>query len=91
DRIHQPHYPATRPELVGLITALHAIAHEQLAREAWMSDAAGFADRFKLTQPQRDALIRLDVPGIVAMGAHPLVPFLANMQIERLRREAARG
>jgi hypothetical protein len=26
------------------------------------------------------------MPAIAAMGAHPLVPFLANMQIERLRK-----
>jgi len=29
--------------------------------------------------------IRLDLPAIVKMGAHPLVPFLAQMQIQRLR------
>jgi hypothetical protein len=28
----------------------------------------------------------LDTSAIVAMGAHPLVPFLANMQVERQRR-----
>jgi 2,3-dihydroxyphenylpropionate 1,2-dioxygenase len=89
DNEHKPHYPPTKPELVNMITALHAIAHEQEAREAWMSNASEFASRFKLTPPQRDAIIKLNVPEIVAMGAHPLVPFLANMQIERLRREAA--
>jgi 2,3-dihydroxyphenylpropionate 1,2-dioxygenase len=83
---HTPHYPATRPELVNLITALHAIAHKPEDRSAWFSDAPGFADRFALTPEQRAALIALDVPKIVAMGAHPLVPFLANMQVERLRR-----
>ena len=88
DEERTPHYPSTKPELVNLITALHAIAHEEEARTAWMRDPTSFADRFKLATPQRDALIALDVPGIVAMGAHPLVPFLANMQIERLRREA---
>ena len=35
---------------------------------------------------QRDALIELDMPTIVKMGTHPLVPFLANMQIQRLRK-----
>lgn len=83
---HKPHYPATKPELVQLITALHALAHKQEDRTAWFADAAAFADRFTLTPDQRTALIALDVPKIVAMGAHPLVPFLANMQIERLRR-----
>jgi 2,3-dihydroxyphenylpropionate 1,2-dioxygenase len=51
-----------------------------------MTDAAAFADKFQLPPAQREALIKLDLPTIVKMGAHPLVPFLANMQIERLRR-----
>jgi 2,3-dihydroxyphenylpropionate 1,2-dioxygenase len=28
----------------------------------------------------------MDMPTIVKMGTHPLVPFLANMQIQRLRK-----
>ena len=83
---HKPHYPETRPELVQLISALHAIAHEPEARTAWYADAGAYADRYRLAPDQREALIKLDVAGIVAMGAHPLVPFLANMQIDRLRR-----
>jgi len=31
------------------------------------------------------ALIKLDMPSIVKMGAHPLVPFLGQLQIQRLR------
>jgi 2,3-dihydroxyphenylpropionate 1,2-dioxygenase len=31
-------------------------------------------------------LLKLDVPLMVKMGAHPLVPFLANMQIQNLSR-----
>jgi 2,3-dihydroxyphenylpropionate 1,2-dioxygenase len=88
EREHAPHYPATKPELVPLITALHAITHDPAARTAWHSDAAAFADRFLLSTAQREALIKLDVRAIVAMGAHPLVPFLANMQIEGLRSAA---
>ena len=45
-----------------------------------------FADQFKLPAEQREALIKLDMPTIVKMGAHPLVPFLAQMQIQRLRK-----
>jgi 2,3-dihydroxyphenylpropionate 1,2-dioxygenase len=84
----EPHYPSTKPELVQLVSALHAIAHEEADRQAWLSNPTEFADRFKLTPDQRKALIAMDVPSIVAMGTHPLVPFLANMQIERIRREA---
>jgi 2,3-dihydroxyphenylpropionate 1,2-dioxygenase len=50
-----------------------------------MADAAAFADRFTLPPEQRAALITLDTPAIVKMGAHPLVPFLAQLQMARLR------
>jgi 2,3-dihydroxyphenylpropionate 1,2-dioxygenase len=83
-----PHYPQLKPELVQLITALHALAHEPQARTDYLDDAAAYADRFALTPAQRTALVNLDMPAIAAMGAHPLAPFLANMQIERLRKAA---
>jgi len=79
------HYPSIKPELVALTAALHALAHEPEQRRAFVGDPAAYADRFKLSPEQRRALVELDTPAIVAMGAHPLVPFLANMQIQRLR------
>jgi hypothetical protein len=39
---------------------------------------------FTLTE---QALRDLDLERIVAMGAHPLVPFLARMQVQRMRRD----
>ena len=50
-----------------------------------MADAESYADRFHLPAEQRAALIALDLPAMVKMGAHPLVPFLADLQIKRLR------
>jgi 2,3-dihydroxyphenylpropionate 1,2-dioxygenase len=50
-----------------------------------MANAEGYADRYKLPPDQRAALIALDLPAMVKMGAHPLVPFLAELQIKRLR------
>jgi 2,3-dihydroxyphenylpropionate 1,2-dioxygenase len=38
-----------------------------------------------LPPDHREALIKLDVPSIVKMGGHPLVPFLAQLQMQRLR------
>jgi 2,3-dihydroxyphenylpropionate 1,2-dioxygenase len=81
----QPHYPAIKPELVELTVALHGLAHDEASRATFLVDAAGYADRFRLTAEQRAALIALDTSTIVAMGTHPLVPFLANMQVERQR------
>jgi 2,3-dihydroxyphenylpropionate 1,2-dioxygenase len=82
---HDLHYPSVEPELVGLTSALHALAHDASARAQFLADAKSFAARFPLSSQQSDALVVLDVPGIVEMGTHPLVAFLANMQVQRDR------
>jgi 2,3-dihydroxyphenylpropionate 1,2-dioxygenase len=82
---HDLHYPSVKPELVGLTSALHALAHDASARAQFLADAKSFAARFPLSSRQNDALVVLDVPGIVEMGTHPLVAFLANMQVQRDR------
>jgi 2,3-dihydroxyphenylpropionate 1,2-dioxygenase len=81
-----PHYPSVKPELVELTAALHGLAHEEEMRLQYLADPMAYMDRFRLTPPQRAALLALDTTATVAMGAHPLVAFLANMQIERQRR-----
>ena len=83
------HYPAIRPELVELTTALHGLAHDADMRAQFLADAAAFADRFQLAPDQREALINLDMPSIVKMGAHPLVSFLATLQLDRQRPRAS--
>ena len=54
-------------------------------RAQYMADAGAFADRFHLPPDQREALIKFDMPTIVKMGAHPLVPFLAQLQLKQAR------
>ena len=83
---HPAHYPSIKPELVELTTALHGLAHNADDRKRFIADAAAYAAQFQLSDDQRDALVSLDVPRMVKMGAHPLVPFLAEMQIAQLRR-----
>jgi 2,3-dihydroxyphenylpropionate 1,2-dioxygenase len=80
------HYPSIKPELVGLIDALHGLAHEAERRAEYLADRAAYADRFALTAEQRAALVALDHKAIVALGTHPLLPFLARMQVERAGR-----
>src|SRR5262249_38229303 len=82
---HSAHYPSIKPELVELTSALHGLAHDADKRAQYVADAPAYADQFKLPPDQRDALINLDMPAIVKMGAHPLVPFLAQLQIQPLR------
>jgi 2,3-dihydroxyphenylpropionate 1,2-dioxygenase len=83
---HDAHYPSIKPELVELTSALHGLAHEQAARDKFIADPAAYAGSFKLSAEQSSALVDLDLEKMVAMGAHPLVPFLARMQIQRMRR-----
>jgi 2,3-dihydroxyphenylpropionate 1,2-dioxygenase len=80
---HAAHYPAIKPELVELTSALHGLAHDPGMRAQFLKDAGAFADRFRLPPDQREALIKLDLPAMVKMGAHPLVPFLAQLQMQR--------
>ena len=81
-----PHYPWIKPELVELTAALHGLAHDEAKRGEYLADPVAYADGFRLTPQQRAALIAPDWTAIVAMGTHPLVAFLARMQIERQRR-----
>jgi 2,3-dihydroxyphenylpropionate 1,2-dioxygenase len=81
----EPHYPSIRPELVELTVALQGLAHDDASRAAFLADPHSYAARFRLPAEQRAALVALDSAAIVAMGAHPLVPFLARMQVERRR------
>ena len=75
------HYPSIKPELVELTAALHGLAHDADLRAQYIADAPAFADKFRLPPDQREALIELDLQKIVKMGAHPLVPILAQLQI----------
>ena len=81
-----PHYPATRPELVTLTAALHALANDAQARASFARDAAGFAKSKGLDGAHAALLAAADFKAITALGVHPLVPFLARMQIERERK-----
>ena len=81
-----PHYPAIKPDLVELTSALHGLAHDAHQRREYLADPAAYANRFRLTPPQTAALLGLDTQALVAMGVHPLVAFLADMQVERQRK-----
>ena len=81
-----PHYPSTRPELVPLTQSLHALAHDAAARAAFAADAAAFARLHAVPDDHAKLLISRDFKAITALGVHPLVPFLARLQMEREQR-----
>jgi 2,3-dihydroxyphenylpropionate 1,2-dioxygenase len=80
-----PHYPPTNPDLVALTRALHALAYDESAREAYRRDTAGFAMASALSAEHAKLLQAGDFRAIIALGVHPLVAFLARMQLERTR------
>lgn len=80
------HYPSIAPELVKLTEALHGIANDSHARARYLADPAGFASAAGVHGKQAEALVAMDMQAFVLLGVHPLVPFLANMEIERTRK-----
>jgi 2,3-dihydroxyphenylpropionate 1,2-dioxygenase len=82
---HRPHYPAIAPALVNLTDALHALANDAQARARYLADPAAFAADAGVGGEQAKALAAMDMKALAAMGVHPLVAFLANMHLERVR------
>ncbi len=82
---HRPHYPSIAPALVSLTDALHALANDAQARSRYLADRAAFAAAAGVAGEQAKALIAMDLKALAAMGVHPLVPFLANMHLERAK------
>jgi 2,3-dihydroxyphenylpropionate 1,2-dioxygenase len=82
----KPHYPSIEPALVPLTAALHSLAHSAVARERYLENPQAFAAEHGLAAEHAGWLAELDTASIVTAGVHPLVPFLARMQIERERK-----
>lgn len=80
-----PHYPSIAPELVNITRLLHGLAHDAKAQCLYIDDAGAYVSQFELADEQRRAALALDIEALGAMGVHPLVSFLADMQVRRLR------
>lgn len=80
------HYPAIKPELVNLTAALHSLAHDNARRVAYLENPQAYAAELPIPEDQRGLLAAMDLPGLTAAGVHPLVPFLADMHLRRMRK-----
>ena len=69
--------------------AARARARCRASAPQYIADAAAYADRFRAAARSARGADQARPAGIVKMGAHPLVPFLAQMQIQRLRPRVA--
>lgn len=81
------HYPMTDPQLLPLYEALFALRTEPASRDAWLDDAEAFSRRYPLSDDQRSALVGLDEVAMRALGVHPLLGFLARLEVDIVRRE----
>lgn len=83
------HYPMTDARLLPLYEALYDLRMHPAAREAWMADPEAYASRWALTPEQHTALVALDEPTIRSFGVHPMLGFLARLEVDLLKRQRA--
>jgi 2,3-dihydroxyphenylpropionate 1,2-dioxygenase len=81
-----PHYPMPDPALLPLYEALYALRIDPTAGDAYLAGPAAFADRYDLDETARAALVALDEAALRAVGVHPLLGFLARLQVDLTRR-----
>lgn len=79
------HYPAIHAERLKLTQALYTLANDEAERTRYLNDTSAYAKAARLKPDEEKALAALDQGQILALGIHPLVFFLANLQIERQR------
>ena len=81
-----PHYPSIDPALVPLTTAIHGLAHDPAERNLFIADPKAYISKHRVEEQHAAMLLALDMNALNATGVHPLVPFLARMQVDRDRK-----
>lgn len=76
------HYPPVDPNQVPLTDALYRLRLHADAREAYLTDAEEYANGFELDEAERRALVSLDEEELRTLGIHPLLAFLARLQVD---------
>jgi len=80
----QPHYPPIHPDRVLLSDTLHRLAGDRDERQRYLDDPEKYAASIlELTEDERDALIKLDQPKMIALGVHPFVSHAFRRVLER--------
>jgi 2,3-dihydroxyphenylpropionate 1,2-dioxygenase len=85
-RIDPLHYPPIHAERVRLTTALYRLANDDAERALYLKDPRAYAAAAALAPDEERALAALDQHEMLQLGIHPLVFFLANMQIDHERK-----
>ncbi len=79
------HYPPIHAERVKLTRLLHRLANDEAERARYVRDPRAYAAAAALPADEAEALGALDQSQLLALGIHPLVFFLAQLQIEHAR------
>lgn len=75
------HYPVPRADQLALYEALYGLRSNRAWCHEFLADASAYADRFDLSADERAALVNLDEEALRALGVHPLLGFLARLEV----------
>jgi 2,3-dihydroxyphenylpropionate 1,2-dioxygenase len=81
------HYPVPDARQLPLYEALFELRSNPGACREFLAAPGQIADRFDLNDVERQALMSLDEDDLAATGAHPLLGFLARLQVGMARRD----
>ena len=76
------HYPPFPPERLELLRALYTLRMDDDARRRFLADRPGFVADYGLAAEERAALVDLDEAALRELGVHPLLGFLARLQVD---------
>jgi len=82
-------YSALPPERIALTEVLCRLRMEPAARQRYLDDREAFAGSLGLDDEERAALCALDEPRLRNLGVHPILAFLARLQVDIERRSRA--
>jgi 2,3-dihydroxyphenylpropionate 1,2-dioxygenase len=80
------HYPVPDAKQLALYEALFELRSNPEAVREYLTAPALLADRFELDDAERQALLSLSEDDLEATGVHPLLGFLARLQVNLVRR-----
>lgn len=81
------HYPIPQADRLPLYEALYDLRMNADLCRQWISSPQAVADRYDLDQVCRAALLSLNETDLARTGVHPLLGFLANLNINLVRKK----
>jgi 2,3-dihydroxyphenylpropionate 1,2-dioxygenase len=79
------HYPIPQANLLGLYEALYALRNDPAICQKWLAEPAAVADDYELDDASRAAVISLNETDLARTGVHPLLGFLARLNVNLVR------